>query len=40
MSTYLPGFLRLEQEGALRLHYLGRLGGHLWPYVDSASLLS
>ena len=40
MSVYLPGFLRPEQEGALRLHSLGRPGGHLWPYVDSASLLS
>ena len=40
MSTYLPGFLRPEGEGALRLHSLGRPGGHLWPHVDSASLLS
>ena len=40
VSTYLPGFLRPEREGALRLHSLGRPGGHLWPYVDDASLLS
>ena len=40
MFTYLPGFLRPEQEGALRLHSLRRPGGHLWPYVDGASLLS
>ena len=40
MSTYLPGFLRPEPEGALRLHSLGRPGGHLWPYVDGTSLLS
>ena len=39
VSTYLPGFLRPEREGALRLHSLGRPGGHLWPYVDGASLL-
>ena len=29
--TYLPGLLRPEQEGALRLHSLGRSGGCLWP---------
>ena len=40
MSTYLPGFLRPEWEGALRLHSLRRPGGHLWPYIDGASLLS
>ena len=40
MSAYLPGFLRPEREGALHLHSLGRPGGHLWPYVDGASLLS
>ena len=40
MSTYLPGFLRPEWGSALRLHSLRRPGGHLWPYVDGASLLS
>ena len=29
--TYLPRFLRPEREDVLRLHSLGRLGGHLWP---------
>ena len=29
--TYLPGFLRPEQESVLRLHSLRRPGGHLWP---------
>ena len=40
MSTYLPGFLRPEREGALRLHSLRRPGVHLWLHVDGASLLS
>ena len=40
MSIYFPGFLGPEREGALHLHSLGRLGGHLWPHVDGASLLS
>ena len=40
VSTYLPGFLWPEREGALRLHFPGRPGGHLWPHVDGASLLS
>ena len=29
--TFLPGFLRPEQEDVLRLYSLGRPGRHLWP---------
>ena len=31
LRVSLPGLLRPEWEGALRLHSLGRLGGHLRP---------